>query len=188
MKRISLILLSLLVCLAVLARQPERGYRGFLDWNNSLTSYAYMYTPEAHRLTAYYSGISTSHGYQITPVWFVGAGLSVEHSRNVGEYIIPVFLQGRADLKLGKLTPFADIKAGYNLTDGGGAYLSPMIGYRFNWGRKLGINLGLGATLKNIGVQTYEMTVVPGESFEIKSTGIERRWRGYFSFRLGIDF
>ncbi|MDE5734297.1 MAG: hypothetical protein K2H83_04040, partial [Duncaniella sp.] len=87
MKRISLILLSLLVCLAVLARQPERGYRGFLDCNNSLTSYTYMYTPEAHRLTAYYSGISTSHGYQITPVWFVGAGLSVEHSRNVGEYI-----------------------------------------------------------------------------------------------------
>lgn len=188
MKRIFITLLSVILCLIAFARQPERGYRGFIDWNNSLTKLTLGWTPEPYRKTAYFSGVSTSHGYQINPVWFVGAGLSVEHSRNVDDYIIPLFLEGRADFKFGKLTPYADLKAGYSLTDAGGAYLSPMIGYRFNWGRKLGINLGLGATVKNYGVHTFEIITGPDGYIEINATGTERRWMGCFSFRLGIDF
>lgn len=188
MRRILFITLAVMIAFTASSRQPQRGYRGFMDWNNSLIERPGFLPADKNHY--YYSGISTSHGYQINPMWFVGAGISVESNKKFGTltYIIPVFLQGRADFKLGKFTPFVDARIGYSLTDGGGIYFSPSIGYRFNWGRKLGINVGVGATIKGNKHDLFGETISPeGYTIYVK-TGSYRDHETYFSFRVGIDF
>lgn len=100
----------------------------------------------------------------------------------------PVFLQGRIDLKFGKFTPFGDLRLGANLAEGAGVYFSPTIGYRFNWGRKMGVNLGAGLSLAGYRAEHYEITVSDQNSLDFQYTGTHNHLRAYFSFRLGIDF
>lgn len=187
MKRILLVTLALIALLPLSARQPQTGYRGFLEWNNSLRSEPSFIDINKNEIV-YYSGVSTTHGYQITPIWFAGVGLSVENNRKYDNYIVAAYAQGRADLQFGRFTPFAEARLGYSLSDGGGAYFSPSIGYRFNWGRKLGINIGIGATLKNIKTEIVNLVTSPEGYLTAVVIGSKRYNKGYFSFRVGIDF
>lgn len=180
-----------LACFAILlssltsnAKQPERGYRGFIEWSNDYRSEQGFIT----RINNYFTGATTSHGYQINSTFFVGAGVGVERCTKFDDWIAPVFVQGRADLLFGKFTPFADMRLGYQFGQGGGIYFSPAVGYRFNWGRKVGINLGIGMTLAAYKREIYDITVVPGEIFDIKYVGTEHPLKPYFSFRVGFDF
>lgn len=168
------------------ASQPRTGYRGFIEWSNDYRTERFF--NYENRESTYYTGISTSHGYQINPMFFVGAGLSVERCTKFDNWIVPVFAEGRADFKFGKFTPFADIRLGAQLADGCGVYFSPSIGYRIGLGRKAGVNLGLGMSLKGYKCEVYDITIIPGESFEMTYTGTEHRVCPYFSFRVGIDF
>lgn len=194
MKRSIIILAVLLsICLPLEARQPQRGYRGFFEWSNDLRSDYYASLPVGgvqfmYRQTNFFTGISTSHGYQINDKFFIGAGLGIEHCPNIDNYIVPVFVQGRIDLKFGKFTPFGDLRAGVNAAEGVGMYLSPAIGYRFNWGRKSGINLGIGLSLAGYRAEHYEASWVGPDSYEIYYIGTKHHVRPYFTFRLGIDF
>lgn len=191
MKRIALLILTLITvnCLAE-ARQPHRGYRGFLEWSNQISReqiWSGYGSPESYWST----GVSTSHGYQINPVVFVGAGLSVERCGKLDRWLVPVFAEGRADLQFGRFTPFADLKAGANFGEGIGIYLSPTVGYRFNWGRKMGVNIGLGYTLAGYKIDCYEGDFY-GPALDggylINYVGTVHRTRSYFTFRIGIDF
>lgn len=196
MKRILVILLTILtISTAIQARQPQRGYRGFVEWSSSVRNdkVAYAYLGNWQFLTknhaTFYTGLMTSHGYQINPMFFVGMGLGAErvNDGDFDNWMVPVFVQGRVDLKFGKFTPFGDIRLGANLAEGTGVYFSPTIGYRFNWGRKVGINLGVGMTLagykqKDYGVKYYN------EDIEIEYLGTSSHTRAFFTFRLGIDF
>lgn len=177
------LIVSAIVSLGATARQPQRGYRGFIDWSNDFRSETWV-----QRSNFLYTGISTSHGYQINPLVFVGAGLQYEHcSLSNGNFVTP-FIHGRTDLKFGKFTPFGEVRLGYNLTDGGGVYFSPNIGYRFNWGRKVGINLGVGLTLLGYGVDMYDFITTAGGYTTVYKTGTRRYTNAYFSFRVGFDF
>ncbi len=194
MKRIAILILTLVsVNCFVEARQPRRGYRGFLEWSNQVSReqiWSGYGSPETYLST----GVSTSHGYQINPIVFVGAGLSVERCGKLDRWIVPVFAEGRADLQLGRFTPFADLRAGANFAEGIGVYLSPTVGYRFNWGRKAGVNIGLGYTLAGYKVECYEGQIYGpalGGDYTISYVsyvGTEHHTRSYFTFRLGIDF
>lgn len=194
MKKTFLLILAIIIAaLAVQARQPQTGYRGFLEWSNSVRSdtYAtidYNNHKQSWSQTTLNVGATTSHGYQIDSQWFVGAGLGVEYCIDYGSYMVPLFAEGRMDMQFGRFTPFADVRAGVNLGEGIGAYLSPSIGYRFNWGRKVGINLGVGLTLAGYKVECYEGWWDDAESFEMWYVGTKHRMRAYFSFRLGLDF
>lgn len=186
MKRISFILLTLFLSLSVFAKQPEKGYRGFFDWSNSLENYDL--TPVG-RVTDYYTGFSTSHGYQITPWAFTGIGFDLEYFSTGNQFIAAPFFNFRSDFKFSIFTPFADVRIGYNCTDGGGLYFSPSVGYRFNWGRKTGINLGVGLTLKGRKTDIYDFTHGPdyGGTFG-DYLGKKTNYQTFFSFRVGIDF
>lgn len=188
MKRIIFMTILLLTILPSYSRQPERGYRGFVEWSNSYTREKYTFFEETGSYTSHYRGISTSHGFQINPTYFVGAGLSMEKYADNDSWLAPVFLQGRADLKLGKFTPFADIRLGYNTAKNGDAYLSPTIGYRLNWGRKLGVNLGLGLTVVGYKTYNYEISEIAPDEYELNYTGSKHAMHAFFTFRLGIDF
>ncbi|MDE6395892.1 MAG: hypothetical protein K2K84_01315, partial [Muribaculaceae bacterium] len=119
------------------------------------------YTGYLNRESVFFTGVTTSHGYQINPTFFVGAGIGMERCTKFDDWVAPVFAQGRADFLFGKFTPFADLRLGYQFGQGGGVYFSPTVGYRFNWGRKAGINLGLGMTLAGFKRELFDVTIFP---------------------------
>lgn len=184
----------LLTAVSAFARQPERGYRGFADWTNRI----YHQTGQYWNTTSYVPGISTSHGFQFNNWLFAGAGLdyslkdigfSDSHHYDIDSYILSIFADLRTDLQFGKFTPFADIRLGWNAISYGTVYFSPSIGYRFNWGRKVGINIGVGYTLDSYRCEKFiwgtttdglQMTFTTGEFYNFNQSS--------FTFRLGIDF
>lgn len=196
MKRTIFLLLAIIALAQISeARQPKRGYRGFFEWSNSVRSdnfgvFDIYGNLKIERQGSFYTGFSTSHGYQINPMFFIGAGLGMERCGNInsGNWIAPIFIQGRADFKFGKFTPYGDLRLGADLAEGPGIYISPTIGYRFNWERKMGINIGAGLTLSGYKLECYEGNWTGPDSFEIQYKGTKRNIRPYFSFRLGIDF
>ncbi len=175
------------------ARQPGKGYRGFLDWSSSVRSDRFGFINidgsfETYRDNTFYTGFSTSHGYQINPIFFVGAGFGMERCGEWDSWIAPVFMQGRADFLFGKFTPFGDLRIGYNVANGGGVYVSPTVGYRFNWARKMGVNLGLGMSIAGYTAEHYEGSFTSPDSYETQYVGKQSHARVYFTFRAGIDF
>lgn len=169
------------------AKQPERGYRGFVDWTNDVYGVDNLL---GGKTTVFYTGVSTSHGYQINPYLFVGAGFGLQFdAKDNHSARVPAFLQARTDLSVGKFTPFVDLRGGYNLTQGGGMYLSPNIGYRFNWGRGMGVNVGLGMSFLENRFDVYNTFIDPVTGYlQYVSVGKVSKKFSTFSFRVGIDF
>lgn len=122
MKRILLFTLAAFSILTLSAKQPEKGYRGFLDWSNSICRQAVwsFSAGKPVKETQLYTGVSTSHGYQFNPNIYVGAGIGLEHNKKWDSNIVPLFLDVRTDQEFGKFTPFADLRLGFNATGGGG--------------------------------------------------------------------
>lgn len=183
----------ILICRIAEGRQPNRGYRGFFEWSNSVRSdnfgvFDIHGNLKLERQGVFYTGFTTAHGYQINNMFFVGAGFGMERCTDFDSWIAPVFLQGRVDLKFGKFTPYGDLRLGANISQGSGVYFSPSIGYRFNWGRKTGVNIGVGLTLAGYMAEHYEGTWTAPDSYEIYYVATKHHVRPYFSFRLGVDF
>lgn len=179
----------MVIALGCMARQPQRGYRGFIEWSNDLRSeYALWFDGKVRKENLFYTGVSTSHGYQFNPWIFLGGGLMYEKCNNYDRHMQSPFVHGRTDLKFGSFTPFGDVRLGYNLSDGGGVYYSQNIGYRFNWGRKMGVNLGLGLTLQGYKYDVVVPYVTPEGYNTLTTVGNGRNCNVYFSFRVGIDF
>ena len=188
--------------------RPERGYRGFVDWTNRLSHHTYTNSYEGETYswseTPYSPGISTSHGYQFNTWLFAGAGIDYsledlrvfyhysfapKHHYNLHNYFLSIFGEVRTDLQFGKFTPFADIRLGKNATSNGIVYFSPSIGYRFNWGRKVGINVGLGYTLDTYRYESHIFGQTPEGLTILVPTGKYENWNlSSFTFRVGIDF
>lgn len=197
MKR--LFIASLAIFLTVFysfARQPERGYRGFVDLSGSFHHWSDGYWNK----TCFDPGISTSHGYQFNPWLFAGAGIDFSikdagffdnHYYDIlsSSNFVALFVQGRTDLQFGKFTPFADIRLGWNASSSGTVYFSPSVGYRFNWGRKVGINLGVGYTLYGFRYDEYKMVdTIYGYQTLVPTGRRVNKNLSSFTLRLGIDF
>lgn len=188
MRKVILILMAVMaIVFGMEARQPQCGYRGFVDWSNSLHTYPDYYGLGS-KDTWYYTGVSTTHGYQINRMFYAGLGVGAEKHTGYNNWIVPVYADGRIDLKFGKFTPFGEIRLGASLSDGAGVYFSPIIGYRFNWGRKVGINVGVGMSLVGSHVDVYNITSIEDGYWSFDYVGREARHTVYFYFRLGFDF
>ncbi len=101
---------------------------------------------------------------------------------------LPLFLHARTDQKFGGFTPFAELRAGYTIANNNRLFAAPTIGYRFNWGRKAGLNVGVG-----LSVDTYKVDLIesgPGNNgyWEYTKVGSKRITKAYFTFRIGFDF
>lgn len=192
MRRFFITLLLLLGLSAVHAEQPRTGYRGFIEWSNDIYGqkvYNWLNPSELVHQTNYYIGATTTHGYQINPLFFIGAGVGLEHCSSLNRWMAPLFLQGRADFQWGRFTPFADLRAGVNVGCGVNAFFSLTVGYRFNWGRKMGVNVGLGMSLVGYTMDVYEIVNDPNTGYtNFVKTGTDHRYNPTFTFRIGIDF
>lgn len=187
--RKALLLATLLVTVNVAAGPPREGYRGFLELTHSSRNEVYRFVDFVSApAKASYWGIGTSHGYQCLPQLFTGFGIDIEYCNIINTWIIPMYLHLRTDLQFGRFSPYAEIRGGVNMSQGVGPYFSPTIGYRLNWGRKLGINLGVGFTYINArNIIKEQVTGSKGE-FSNMNTYEKVSNKIYFSTRIGMEF
>ncbi len=193
MKKSFIIVLTILAAtLCSEARQPQEGYRGFFEFGSNICSENYGYlagnSMYVYSETNYYLGASTTHGYQLNTHVFIGAGLSLEYSPNEDNWIIPLYADCRYDMQFGKFTPYFDVRLGANFAEGVALYFSPTVGYRFNFGRKLGLNVGAGLTLAGYKAEHYEGIYTGPNDYDFYYTGTQHKVRPCFALRLGIDF
>ena len=87
--------------------------------------------------------LSTTHGYQFNNYFFVGGGVAFNYYTDADLYAAPIYANFRANFINKKVTPFADVKAGYAVGDIEGAYASIGVGVRFSLKGKKALNLAL---------------------------------------------
>lgn len=172
------------------ARQPERGYRGFVDMVCDIKPDIALYGGVTD--SRFYAGVAVSQGYQFNPWLYVGGGLLVEQwIKENTMYAAPVFAHVRTDLKFGRFTPFVDARLGYNFASYGGVYFSPAIGYRINWGKKLGVNIAVGYSLTGNRDMIVEEVHPLGPDGSWGTNTTRHRSHGFDStiaIRVGLDF
>lgn len=116
---------------------PKAGYKGFVDVG---------YTVGLGDNGVGRIAFSTTHGYQINPYVFVGAGAGVNCYTQNGStaWGIPIFADARANFLNNSISPFLDVKIGYSVADISGFYFSPSIGCRFGLSSKVALTLSIG--------------------------------------------
>ena len=134
------------------AAYDTRGYRGFIDFGYTIGTGDY----NVGRIE-----LTTSHGYQINPYFFVGAGTGVNYycTRGADDFIIPVFADIRANFIEGPVVPFATLKLGYSFSTresyDGGLYLAPAVGVKFMLNSRQALSLSLGYTCQWLSSDEY---------------------------------
>ena len=63
MRRYLTLMAIVMIALSAMARQPRKGYRGFVDISGEYRSE--RFEPQDYRFRTIALGLSTSHGYQI---------------------------------------------------------------------------------------------------------------------------
>ncbi len=143
--------------------QDAKSYRGFTDLSYTLgvgdTSENF------DRFT-----LSTTHGYQIDDMFFVGAGVSFEYVRDAAIALVPIYADVRMDIPLRSrsVKPFVDAKVGYAAGQVDGFYFAPTVGVRVPVRFVQAMNFGLGYKLQKIqdaGTNTNAITFNVGIEF-----------------------
>lgn len=197
MKRL-ILLVTALTAISTFAKLPDTGYRGFLEWDNNFRNQNIgLTTPNYH----WYSGILTSHGWQILPNFYTGLGVGIELNDKAHEFAVPLFVHFRTDQQLGKFTPFFDMRAGTSYIPAQNCdpilwniYFSPTVGYRFNFGHRFGINAGIGLTMKGEKWSIITPLDPSQPLWDIYNTGSyvisghKYHFDTYLTLRIGFDF
>mgnify|MGYP002523916458 FL=1 len=113
--------------------------------------------------------VNTSHGYQINPYLFIGAGTGLHFMASYktkdmeipldvrdSKVDIPVFANIRCNFLKKKVSPFVDIKGGTYVTNSGGLYVNASAGCRFSINEKQAINLSVGYTTEKLQFETFD--------------------------------
>lgn len=168
MKKIIILMCVLLGGLSVKAQDDfTKGYRGYADLGYTIGVGDYQFGRFE---------ISTTHGYQVCPYFFVGAGVGFHFMQKyetpgMGEYAldvrdskisIPAFVDFRGTFMKTKFAPFADIKLGYFLTDSDGFYANLAAGVRMKTVGKQALSLSVGYTYEKLQFETFGLFISPG--------------------------
>lgn len=163
-KYILTFLLASIFSIALSAQEIKRGYRGFLDWQTDFF-YEHYHTYvggdgisqfEYHKEVECLLGVSTSHGYQFSNHFFLGAGLTFQVATHEDRLRYPFFIQARTDWTIKGIPVYGDLKIGsalfpnkiYGSDDK--FFITPTIGYRWDWGRRVKANFGAGVSLHGV--------------------------------------
>lgn len=172
---------------AAQAGEPEKGYRGFVEWNTEfLPQTAYRYSPagpyEKYTEVNWLYGISTTHGYQFNPHLFVGGGVWLEFGAGAAGHRISevIFAQVRTDWTFGKVPLYADLRLGGTLfgrnidNEVDKLLISPTVGYRLDFGKRLCLNFGAGVAFHGVDGGYHESA--------------HYTWKPFPAIRVGIEF
>ena len=158
--RIFLLLLLAIVTTAIQSQNISGNcYRGFADAG---------YTIGVGDYNLGRFEINSSHGYQINPHFFIGAGLGFhfmsEYETNNKDIAldiressveIPIFANIKCNFTKSKVTPFIDIKAGTYITNNSGLYANISGGCRISTNEKQAVNVSIGYTMQNLEFETF---------------------------------
>ncbi len=138
----------------------KNGYRGYADLGYTIGVGDY----ELNRFE-----ISTTHGYQVNPYFFIGAGVGfhfmpkyetkgmyIAHDTRDSKVSIPLFVDFRGTFTKTKLAPFIDIKLGHFVTNGDGFYASASAGCRLKTIEKQAISISIGYTFEKLEFETFD--------------------------------
>ena len=143
--------------------QDAKSYRGFTDF-----SYTLGVGDKSENFDRY--TLSTTHGYQLDDMFFVGAGVSFEYVRDIAASLVPIYADVRMDIPLRSrsIKPFVDAKIGYAAGEVDGFYFAPTIGVRVPVRFVKAMNFGFGYKLQKIqdaGTNTNAITFNVGIEF-----------------------
>ena len=120
---------------------PSKGYKGFVDLGFSIGINNDDWNDWDDDGVVKFES-STSHGYLFNPYLFAGLGIGVNYylghldddryyNRNRNRVEVPIFAHVRSHFLDRKVSPFADAKLGYIVTEDEGIYFAPSVGCRF---------------------------------------------------------
>ena len=143
--------------------QNAKSYRGFTDLSYTLG--VGETSEDFDRFT-----LSTTHGYQLDDMFFVGAGVSFEYVRDAAVALVPIYADVRMDIPLRgrSIKPFVDAKIGYAAGQVDGFYFAPTVGVRVPVKFVDAMNFGFGYKLQKIqdaGTNTNGITFNVGIEF-----------------------
>lgn len=145
------------------------GYRGFVDFGGAV------------EVGDYGDGVislSTSHGYQFNPYFFLGAGVGLDYHFGWETVFIPIFADARVNFMDRKITPFFDLKIGYSVADGQGFYMNPSVGVNFGFSPRFGLNASIGYNLQRTELFFYSPWWSASEDITV----------GGISIKVGVEF
>ncbi len=162
MKKISFFLFALLCMTQSMSAQNVSGqcYRGFADAGYTFGIGDYDFGRFE---------INTSHGYQINPYIFLGAGvglhfmskyetpnMTIALDTRESKVDIPLFANARVNFMRNKFCPFIDIKGGTYVTNSGGLYVNASAGLRIATNEKQAVNISVGYTVEKLEFETFD--------------------------------
>lgn len=193
MKRFILIFVLTLACVMSYAQSNTYGggYRGFADLGYTIGVGDYDFGRFE---------ISTTHGYQVNPYFFVGGGVGfhfMESYKTPGmEYSlderkskvsIPLFADFRGTIGKKRFSPFVDLKLGYFVTNNDGFYGNLSAGCRMALKGKQGISLSIGYTYEKLEFETFERFTNPGHNMNYTRSPRKLDCEG-ISLKLAYEF
>ncbi len=113
--------------------------------------------------------INTSHGYQINPFIYLGAGLglhfmpeyetsgmSIALDSRESKVDIPVFANAKLNMSKSKYAPFVDGKVGIYVTNNGGLYMNISAGLRIATNERQAVNICVGYTREELEFESFD--------------------------------
>lgn len=152
------------------------GYRGFMELGGG---------PGVGDYGDGFVSFSTSHGGQISPYFFLGAGIGFDYHFGWETISIPIFADLRANFLDNNITPYFGMKIGYSVFDITGFYFNPTLGVDFALDSRLGFNFSLGYNLQSARVGHYSYYDYGGYSVSI---GGLKEIIGGITFKFGVHF
>lgn len=185
---------ALILCFCIIGAQAQnvtsKCYRGFAEVGYTIGMGYY----ELGRFE-----IHTSHGYQISRYFFVGAGLGfhfIPEYETPGMDIaletressvdIPVFANVRANFTKKKVVPFIDLKAGTYVTNNGGLYTNIAIGCRIATNSRNAIYIAVGCTMTKLEFETFDR-FISSSSMDYTRKASKQDTEG-LSINVGYEF
>ena len=160
----------------------NRGYRGFYDIGGAF--------PVGHNGDGIFA-IHTTHGYQINPYFFIGAGIGFDyHFRDNDDFeytyiFVPLYGDFRVNFLKKTISPFLDLKVGYSAFDGKGFYFNPNIGVSFGLKNEAAMNLGIGFNMqKEVTRRVISFNMIDSNS----SNRVDKTIIGGICIKLGVEF
>lgn len=168
----------------------QTGYHGFAD---------FTYTIGVGDYTFDRFELSSTHGYQFNPYFFLGGGIGfhfMQEYETPGMDIpldsrdfmidIPLYAETRITFIDSGISPFISGRGGYYLTHGGGLYLNASVGCRFAIGADHAINVFIGYSSENLEFDTFDRFISSSsmdyitEKRKLSTEGV--------SIRVGYEF
>lgn len=112
------------------------GYMGFVDFGDGF---------DVENFDTYNITVTTVHGYQFNPHIFLGVGAEAQFITNGSDdyTCIPVFLDFRYNILKSRVTPFIELRGGYDLGETEEQYEAAQIGVDVALTERFGLYAGL---------------------------------------------